>query len=256
MSHIMANVATLEIFKDAVISHHNEEHISFWIDVQQFKRMENGHERKIAAIDIVKTFLADNASHPLTISSSIRLATLRKVHESDIPTRKVFEAAEGDVRRLLLANNWPRFVGTDSYDTCVAILRATRYFRARRHEASHQRDSASGDDREMLSTHQYISKRISGQHGSTGDTNNHSVGGHGGQEIKHRRFDSAPKSDAALEAGELGDVINFLDVDMPPYQPNPSSPHHDALSLPRLCTGGSHSPLLSIILPFFFLLCL
>lgn len=95
----MQNPVTLEIFKvcsllpvypspvlltmlvhtqDCVAAGRNSENVAFLIDVQQYRRLKKS-ERPQAAKDIMNTFLAENATHPVNISGALREAMQRKV---------------------------------------------------------------------------------------------------------------------------------------------------------------------------------
>lgn len=56
----------------------NQENISFLIDVQQYRRLKKS-DRAAAAHDIISTYLAQNALHPLNVSSDQRQNILAQV---------------------------------------------------------------------------------------------------------------------------------------------------------------------------------
>jgi NO-binding membrane sensor protein with MHYT domain len=133
MSMIMENVATLEVFKDTVHDNHNSESLAFWIDVQTYKRTKTIEERRVAANDIVAMFLEEAAPHSVNISGALRTQILKKVRESkESISRTIFESAELEVRRLLQSNDWSRFIGSEQYDACLLILKATRHLKQKK----------------------------------------------------------------------------------------------------------------------------
>jgi NO-binding membrane sensor protein with MHYT domain len=171
MAIVMDNIVTLEIFKDAVNVSRNNESLAFWIDVQTYKQTKTTEERRLAANDIVSMFLEDNAPHSVNISGVLRASILKRVREcKDVHSLSVFDAAEMEVRRLIQSNDWSRFIGSDSCDACLLVLKATRHLKQKKlgmllNPLGSENDVGTGDGSSARHTMKGMTQGGGGQHG-------------------------------------------------------------------------------------------
>lgn len=152
LPEILANPISYEIFKDAVLTHHNMENMAFHADVQQYKR-EPESNRLAAARSIAETFIEQRAPYCINISGTLRQSILSKIPSAtdDSPPVRLFETAEGEVLRLLVLNDFPRFRESEAYATCKSVLYTTQYLKDMRFVERDARFEAPNDSQALAS---------------------------------------------------------------------------------------------------------
>jgi len=122
LTAVLSNPVTFELFKDAVVQHHNAENIAFVMDVQLYRQSETSVRRRVIALDIVQTFVATDAPHSLNVQSDVRTAVLEQVKREQFHAN-LFHAMYTEIYQLLERNDYARFLTSRQFAVVQLVLK-------------------------------------------------------------------------------------------------------------------------------------
>ncbi|XP_046861282.1 regulator of G-protein signaling 13-like isoform X2 [Xenia sp. Carnegie-2017] len=108
---LLADEYGLLIFEDFLKSQHCSENLSFWLDVEKYKKLK-GEMRNFEARRIYESYISDKSPTEISIDSRARTSVEARM---DQPNRDTFEEAQQQIYYLMKRDCLPRFLKSKQY---------------------------------------------------------------------------------------------------------------------------------------------
>jgi len=107
--NVLSDYALRESFHQYLQKHLTEEHLEFYLDVVEYKKMKNQNKRKKEAKRIFKTYLSDSATKPINVPNDT-LEKVEGVFGEGMFEKELFESCKNAVCKLLVLDSLPMFL--------------------------------------------------------------------------------------------------------------------------------------------------
>jgi ABC-type glycerol-3-phosphate transport system substrate-binding protein len=135
---IFGNRTTFARMRQLAVEGKTVEQFDFLAAVETVRCMDKSQSENIKQVcgDIVDVFIRSGAPSELNLSGPLRTATIYAVdveNKKDVPSQKVFDSCEAEIKRLLIANDFAR-MPPHELDNCARILHLCGQLKSSIHE--------------------------------------------------------------------------------------------------------------------------
>ncbi|XP_057297738.1 regulator of G-protein signaling 17-like isoform X2 [Hydractinia symbiolongicarpus] len=106
-----------KLFSIFLQQEHSEENLTFWLEVNQLRSMENLNERKLKMKKIYLEYLKPMASNEINVAGTVRKKIEEELQHN--PNEHVFDVAQNQVYLMMHRQSYPRFLSSDLYHAVV-----------------------------------------------------------------------------------------------------------------------------------------
>ncbi|KAJ6250673.1 diflavin flavoprotein a 2-related [Anaeramoeba flamelloides] len=103
----------LELFRKFLVQEFSEENLDFWLEIDNYKKMKNGHPNQIdVAKHIYDDFISYGSPQEININHKNRVKITDLIRDKKI-YNDMFDDAQKEIDSLLVRDSFPRFIKSD-----------------------------------------------------------------------------------------------------------------------------------------------
>lgn len=108
------------VFREYLHQQQSSENLSFWVEVEDYKTLENENDRKSRAEKIWDKFLNKSAQTPINIDGSVRDSLYNSISSKEYPI-DLFNEAQEFIYSLLELDSYRKFIQSENYQNWISM---------------------------------------------------------------------------------------------------------------------------------------